>query len=455
MLPLITLQTSDLASFDTGLNSAELLPQEAAEPSAAFADLLRLGVAAAKRQLPVDGIPLPESGNDLPVTVMAELEADVSEQPEAAPLASLQVELLHPAEAMPVTGAVTGNGRLAEALGATPPTAGQSGAPITPVRQDDLATRIAALQGQYDGEQPAANGTLRPGVKPVDAAAVLPVPQPRPVAGSAADTPSVSAVASQIQEEILPTLRRPVAAAPTAVAANTADTGTAAGAAAAERTAPIASLLREQLPADRRPVEPVAATVQSVQAVQTLVSSGEAPAAQQPAPASLAQVQATTQAPSTAPTAIAQLSQSIDIPVRDAAWGEAVGERVALMASNRLQSAEIRLSPAELGPLRVQVAVDDGLANVTFHAQHAVTREAIEQALPRLRELLADNGLTLNQANVGQDNEQGVLQGNRDHDQAEAGQAGAAEPGVEQEAQDLTAVSRPNARPDGLVDTFV
>ena len=41
-------------------------------------------------------------------------------------------------------------------------------------------------------------------------------------------------------------------------------------------------------------------------------------------------------------------------------------------------------------------------ANVTFIAQSAVTRDAIEQALPRLRESFAQNGLELTNADVSQ-----------------------------------------------------
>ena len=107
-------------------------------------------------------------------------------------------------------------------------------------------------------------------------------------------------------------------------------------------------------------------------------------------------------------TAAQQGTDLIGTPVRSSAWGEQIGERVVLMAGNRHQTAEIRLTPAELGPLRIQVSVDDGAANVTFHAQHTVTRDAIEQALPRLREMLAENGLSLGEANVG---EQGVAEG--------------------------------------------
>lgn len=102
---------------------------------------------------------------------------------------------------------------------------------------------------------------------------------------------------------------------------------------------------------------------------------------------------------------------TISTPVRDNAWGDKLGERVLLMTNRQLQSAELRLTPADLGPVRVRVSVEEGAAHVTFHAQHAVTREAIEQALPRLREMLTESGLSLGQTDVS---EHGVADGRDD-----------------------------------------
>jgi flagellar hook-length control protein FliK len=83
-------------------------------------------------------------------------------------------------------------------------------------------------------------------------------------------------------------------------------------------------------------------------------------------------------------------------------WSDALGERVTWMTGNKLQNVELRLNPAELGPVRVQISIDDGNATVNFSAQHPLTRDAIEQALPRLREMLADQGLSLQDANVSE-----------------------------------------------------
>ena len=148
--------------------------------------------------------------------------------------------------------------------------------------------------------------------------------------------------------------------------------------------------------------------------------------------------------------AVQQANDLISVPVRDRGWGEQIGERVLLMAGNQMKSAEIRLTPAELGPLRVQVSVDDGAANVTFQAQHAVTREAIEQALPRLRELLAENGLSLGQASVG---EQGVAEGNGD-EHSNSLEAGSGDSFDGNDGSESTEPQRVVAS-NSLVDTFV
>jgi flagellar hook-length control protein FliK len=92
----------------------------------------------------------------------------------------------------------------------------------------------------------------------------------------------------------------------------------------------------------------------------------------------------------------------IRTPVRASQWADRISERVLTLVGGQQKAAEIRLTPAELGPLRVQISIEDGTANVAFQAHHSLTRDALEQALPRLRELLEDNGMTLGEASVGE-----------------------------------------------------
>ena len=203
--------------------------------------------------------------------------------------------------------------------------------------------------------------------------------------------------------------------------------------------------------------QPGSAVDEGFEPLRPVVQAGIAQATPTPTlqPAALANL-ATGPADFRAETAFAtalqqQAAELIETPVRDATWGDRVGERVVMMANNQLKTAEIRLTPAELGPVRIQVNVEDGAANVTFQAQHAMTREAIEQALPRLREMFAESGLSLGQTSVGEQN----AAGNRDSNAR--GEARATGQGDELSAADDTRAEdeRPARRHEGLLDTFV
>ena len=94
---------------------------------------------------------------------------------------------------------------------------------------------------------------------------------------------------------------------------------------------------------------------------------------------------------------------AIAVPVSDPQWPHAVAAQVHWFVSNDVQSATLRLSPEHLGPLEVHIDVHQSQVNVSFNATHAETRVALEQTVPRLREMFASSGLTLGQANVQQD----------------------------------------------------
>jgi flagellar hook-length control protein FliK len=180
--------------------------------------------------------------------------------------------------------------------------------------------------------------------------------------------------------------------------------------------------------------------------------------AAQPAPTSvLPVVQATTDLLSirTAVPAYAESAPSpvttIATPVADVAWPEALGDRVASMANGNVRALQIRLNPAELGPLQVQIAMDDKQIEVTFNVSNALTREAIENSLPRLKDMLAEEGMSLAGASVDdQDGANRAADGGQEntphielHDED-----GAAE------SQELSPEPATARGPKGLVDTF-
>lgn len=81
-------------------------------------------------------------------------------------------------------------------------------------------------------------------------------------------------------------------------------------------------------------------------------------------------------------------------------WSEALGERVLWLIGNRISAAQLNLNPPELGPLEVRIVLDGDKAHVHFASAHAQVRDALESALPRLRELLGEAGIQLLDAGV-------------------------------------------------------
>jgi flagellar hook-length control protein FliK len=106
-------------------------------------------------------------------------------------------------------------------------------------------------------------------------------------------------------------------------------------------------------------------------------------------------------APSPVPAASVQ--QSIAPAVGSTAWPGAVAAQVHWLASSGVSSATLNLSPEHLGPIQVYIDQQSSLVNVSFSAAHADTRAALEQALPKLREMFAAGGLALGQASVQQE----------------------------------------------------
>lgn len=74
---------------------------------------------------------------------------------------------------------------------------------------------------------------------------------------------------------------------------------------------------------------------------------------------------------------------------------------VRFLVKGGLQHAELRMNPAELGPIQIELRLSSQVADIGFTAAHAATREGITQSLPQLREMLNSQGLSLGQTSVG------------------------------------------------------
>jgi flagellar hook-length control protein FliK len=92
--------------------------------------------------------------------------------------------------------------------------------------------------------------------------------------------------------------------------------------------------------------------------------------------------------------------RQVHTPVGAPGWSDELGTQLHFLADKGHSIASLRLSPEHLGPLEVQISVQDNQASVWFGATNSDTRAALEQALPRLREMFAAQGMSLSQSGV-------------------------------------------------------
>ncbi len=100
------------------------------------------------------------------------------------------------------------------------------------------------------------------------------------------------------------------------------------------------------------------------------------------------------------PTTTQATPAIVSTPVGQPGFAQDVGDRLLMLATGQVKSAELALTPAELGPVRVSIEVRGQDASITFVAAAAATRTALEEALPRLREMFNQQGLNLLDAHV-------------------------------------------------------
>ncbi|WP_259672554.1 flagellar hook-length control protein FliK [Alcaligenes faecalis] len=155
------------------------------------------------------------------------------------------------------------------------------------------------------------------------------------------------------------------------------------------------------------------------------------------------------------------MTLAIATPVHSPEWGAAMGRQMitlAQQAQGGIQSADIRLDPPELGPLRITLQMQDGMAHAMITSPHAQVRHTLEQSLQQLQQQFAESGLTLGQADVGDQHashqafhEQLAARGNQGDQPAFSlnGLASADETGPL-----VNSSATRSLNPDALVDTF-
>ena len=136
------------------------------------------------------------------------------------------------------------------------------------------------------------------------------------------------------------------------------------------------------------------------------VTSSASKGSEQVLPAALtSQSQAMPNSPATA---------TLNTPLTSPAWPSQLGQQLIQFAQRGGEhQVKMQLHPAELGPLSITLKVTEQGTQAHFLSSHAPVRQALEQAIPQLREALAEQGISLGETSVGEQqtpNEQAFAQ---------------------------------------------
>jgi flagellar hook-length control protein FliK len=107
-------------------------------------------------------------------------------------------------------------------------------------------------------------------------------------------------------------------------------------------------------------------------------------------------------------------SPLLSATIGTSSWQDGLGQQVIDMLKRGEKQVDLRLHPADLGPLSISLNLSDSNTQAQFQSAHASVRAAVEQALPQLREALASQGITLGQASVGDNSSRSSGQPQRD-----------------------------------------
>lgn len=139
------------------------------------------------------------------------------------------------------------------------------------------------------------------------------------------------------------------------------------------------------------------------------------------------------------------LQRPLDLQQTEAS--QKLQERINIMMSRNIQRADIRLDPPELGSVQIRVNMSGEQASVQFQVQSAQAKDAIETAMPRLREMLEQQGINLADTQVGEQSKNG--------ERTAGGQSSSSEESEDWAIESEIALDNGQVVADGQVDFYV
>lgn len=331
------------------------------EPNASPLAIVMLAVDTASQPLPDDALALdpapnpeavPTQGNNLPQPLAVDaVPLDPGTQlPSAAQSAAEPIKVTLPATA-------------------TKPDLVAKGSELSPVRLDDDSK--AAADTASTAQSPYLMGVAAHPVVKLDPG------QPLVENSSAAESGATVRLSSAAQPLIQPRL------ADSSVTTRNAETALAT----ASETAEFAAALNTAT--DAAPTRPEHDSAAADANYENLLAAAQAFHQERTAAAHT--------------TSHATTSLPVNTPVGARGWNDEVSNKLVWMIGRQEQRAELVLNPPQLGRVEVSLSMNEGQTNAVFVSANPAVRDALEAALPRLREMFADAGVTLGQAQVGAD----------------------------------------------------
>jgi len=139
----------------------------------------------------------------------------------------------------------------------------------------------------------------------------------------------------------------------------------------------------------------------------------------------------------------------VSTPVGVKGWDAELGQKIVWLTNRQESRAELILTPPNMGKIEVTITMNGDQANALFVSASQSARDALENALPRLREILAEAGITLGQANVNAESAQQGKNESRENTRGESARSALTD-NVQNSPSQTQWVKRSNS----LVDTF-
>jgi flagellar hook-length control protein FliK len=146
---------------------------------------------------------------------------------------------------------------------------------------------------------------------------------------------------------------------------------------------------------------------------------------------------------------------NLEAPLGTRDWGEALGDRILWMVGRTIQGATLRVTPPHLGSIDIQLTMQQDQTNVSFTTQNGAVREALEAAIPRLREMFGESNLQLANVDVSQRQaeDQRGMSGNEGRDKGNGSEMG--EDGHRGTMDAANEPTSPNTRADSNGDRLL